>query len=168
MTEVIKEKVFPFGESDFLVDDFNVEQFLAKYSSTCNLDDLKVDLSEFLTRCENSIMSIMNKDYESFISLAMRLNGLQEKLQKIKCPLEDSRDLLYQHKENLLRECESLYSLLKRHQELEVKKKHFSRFLQLNTMITTSEQILQEVDSRNCIHCRLIPSHSYNLILRIF
>lgn len=145
MAENTVEKVYAFGESDFLVDDFNAEQFLSKYSATCDLDDLKSDLGEFLTRCENAIMSIMNRDYESFISLAMRLNGLKEKLQGIRSPLEDSRDVLNMHKENLLHECELLYNLLRRHKELEDKKKHLSRFIRLNSLLSTSESILQDV-----------------------
>lgn len=145
MSESIHKKVYTFGESDFLLNDFNAESFLAKYSSKCNLEDLKSDLTEFLSSCDQAITSIMNKDYESFISLSMRLNGLKEKLQKIKSPLNDSSDLLKQHKENLIRECESLYNLLKQHQELETKKKHLSQFLSINTIITTSEQIFKEV-----------------------
>ena len=145
MAESIQKKVYTFGESDFLMNDFNAEAFLAKYSSKCNLEDLKEDLTEFLASCDNAITSIMNKDYESFISLSIRLNGLKEKLQKIKTPLDDSSDLLKQHKENLIHECESLYNLLKQHQELETKKKHLSQFLAINTIITTSEQILKEV-----------------------
>ena len=130
MTESAKEKVFAFGESDFLVEEFNPEQFLAKYAVSCDLDDLKNDLAEFVSRCENAIMNIMNTDYESFVSLAMRLKGLKEKLQN--------------HKDTLLRECESLVELLRKHQELEEKKRHLSRFLSINSILSQSETLLQE------------------------
>lgn len=168
MSDLKKEKVFAFGDSDFLVDDFNAERFLAKYASTCELDDLKADLSEFLARCENSIMSIMNKDYESFISLAMRLNCLKDNLQTIRSPLEESRDTLQQHKENLIRECETLYNLLQRHQELEIKKKHFSMFIHINSVVTSSEQILQEVSIIELFKCRLIQNPSSSSELKIY
>ena len=154
MSEKSIEKVFAFGESDFLVDDFNAEQFLSRYSSTCDLEDLKSDLSDFLSRCESEIMGIMNKDYESFISLAMRLNGLKGKLQSIRGPLEDSRETLVQHKESLIYECELLYNLLKRHKELEEKKAHLSRFIRIHTVVTTSERILQEVLIHSFLYCR--------------
>ena len=144
MTESAKEKVFAFGESDFLVEEFNPEQFLAKYAVSCDLDDLKNDLAEFVSRCENAIMNIMNTDYESFVSLAMRLKGLKEKLHAIRSPLEDSEEQLRDHKDTLLRECESLVELLKKHQELEEKKRHLSRFLSINSILSQSESLLQE------------------------
>ena len=145
MTESANEKVFAFGESDFLVEEFNPEQFLAKYAMSCDLDDLKKDLAEFVSHCKHAIMNIMNTDYESFVSLAMRLKGLKEKLHAIRSPLEDSEEQLRNHKDALLRECESLVELLKKHQELEEKKRHLSRFLSINSILSQSESLLQEV-----------------------
>lgn len=145
MSEPVKEKVFPFGESDFLVEEFNPEQFLAKYASSCELDELKEDLAEFVVQCEQAITNIMNTDYESFVSLAMRLKGLKEKLQSIKTPLEESKEQVQEHKETILRECANLAALLKRYQELEERKQHLSRFLSINTVLTQSESILQNV-----------------------
>ena len=89
-------------------------------------------------------MNIMNTDYESFVSLAMRLKGLKEKLHAIRSPLEDSEEQLQNHKDTLLRECESLVELLRKHQELEEKKRHLSRFLSINSILSQSETLLQE------------------------
>lgn len=143
--EAVKEKVFAFGESDFLVENFNPEQFLSKYSSMCELEDLKSDISEFLQHCENAIMSIMNKDYESFISLAMRLNGLKEKVSAIQIPLSESEGQLKVHKESLIRECELLADLLKRYRDVEERKHHLQQFMDLNSLLEEAEGIVNEV-----------------------
>lgn len=143
--ETVKERVFAFGESDFLVENFNPEQFLAKYSTTCELEDLKSDITEFLQHCENAIMSIMNKDYESFISLAMRLNGLKEKISAIRTPLSESEGQLKIHKENLIRECEALASLLKRYRDVEERKHYLQQFMDLNSLLEEAEGIVNEV-----------------------
>ena len=140
-----KERIFPFGESDFIVDNFNPEQFLAKYSATCDLENLKSDLSAFLGQCESAIMSIMNKDYQSFISLAMHLDGLKEKMENIRTPLVDNKDRLQQHKEDLIKECEVLSNLLKRYQAMEAKKQSLTQFLRIHTIITQSEAIYNSV-----------------------
>ena len=143
--EAVKERVFAFGESDFLVENFNPEQFLAKYSATCELEDLKSDIAEFLQHCENAIMSIMNKDYESFISLAMRLNGLKEKIGSIRTPLSESEGQLKIHKENLIRECESLANLLKRYRDVEERKHYLQQCMGLNSLLEEAEGIVNEV-----------------------
>lgn len=145
MADSGQERIFPFGESDFFVDNFNPEQFLAKYSATCDLESLKSDLSEFLSQCESAIMSIMNKDYQSFISLAMRLDGLKEKMENIRAPLVESKDRLQQHKEDLVKECETLVNLLRRYQTLEAKKRHLTQFLAIHNLITKSESIYSDV-----------------------
>ena len=152
MSESVKQKVFPFGESDFLVEEFNPEQFLAKYASSCELDELKGYLAEFVAQCERAITNIMNTDYESFVSLAMRLKGLKEKLQSIKTPLEESKEQMQEHKKTILRECESLAALLKRYQELEERKQHLSRFLSINAILTQSEAILRDVRTSILLH----------------
>ena len=141
MEDSEKERIFPFGESDFIVDNFNPEQFLAKYSATCDLENLKSDLAAFLSQCESAIMSIMNKDYQSFISLALRLNGLKEKMENIRSPLVDNKDRLQQHKEDLIKECEVLSNLLKRYQLIEAKKQSLTQFLRIHTIITQSVAI---------------------------
>ena len=145
MEDSEKERIFPFGESDFIVDNFNPEQFLAKYSATCDLENLKSDLAAFLSQCESAIMSIMNKDYQSFISLALRLNGLKEKMENIRSPLVDNKDRLQQHKEDLIKECEVLSNLLKRYQEIEAKKQSLTQFLHIHTIITQSVAIYSTV-----------------------
>ena len=147
--ETVKERVFAFGESDFLVENFNPEQFLAKYSTTCELEDLKSDITEFLQHCENAIMSIMNKDYESFISLAMRLNGLKEKISAIRTPLSESEGQLKIHKENLIRECEALASLLKRYRDVEERKHYLQQFMDLNSLLEEAEGIVNEEKQKN-------------------
>ena len=94
----------------------------------------------------------MNTDYESFVSLAMRLKGLKEKLQSIKTPLEESKEQMQEHKKTILRECESLAALLKRYQELEERKQHLSRFLSINAILTQSEAILRDVRTSILLH----------------
>ena len=148
MTETlisVDEKVFAFGESDFLVESFNPEQFIAKYSSSCDLESLKSDISEFLTRCESAIMKIMNKDYESFISLATRLTGLKEKIAEIQIPLSHSREQLQIQVESISKECEQLTALLSKYRETEERKYHLQQFLKINRLLEEGEAILNEV-----------------------
>ena len=123
-----------------------------KYSATCDLENLKSDLAAFLSQCESAIMSIMNKDYQSFISLALRLNGLKEKMENIRSPLVDNKDRLQQHKEDLIKECEVLTNLLKRYQVIEAKKQYLTQFLRIHTIITQSETIYNSV----CFFSKLV------------
>lgn len=146
----VDEKVFAFGESDFLVESFNPEQFIAKYSSSCDLENLKSDISEFLTRCESAIMRIMNKDYESFISLALRLNGLREKIGAIQSPLSESREQLQLYVESLSKECEQLTALLSEYRAVEERKHHLQQFLKVNTLLEEGEAIVNEVERQTC------------------
>ncbi|OAO11794.1 oligomeric Golgi complex subunit 2 [Blastocystis sp. ATCC 50177/Nand II] len=166
MSESVKEKVFPFGESDFLVEEFNPEQFLAKYASSCELDELKGYLAEFVAQCERAITNIMNTDYESFVSLAMRLKGLKEKLQSIKTPLEESKEQMQEHKKTILRECESLAALLKRYQELEERKQHLSRFLSINAILTQSEAILRDLNTKQAAQFELMDMMQLERVCR--
>ena len=146
--ETVKEKVYLFGESDFLVADFNPEKFLAKYASSCSLEDLKADIAEFLSRCENAISSIMNTNYDSFISLAMRLNGLKDKLESIQTPLVNNQEQLKIHRDSLLRECKELSEMLARYKEIEEKKYHLQRLLSVSALLEEAEGILADVGKR--------------------
>ena len=100
-----------------------------------------------------SILSSFSQNilhYQSFISLALRLNGLKEKMESIRSPLVDNKDRLQQHKEDLIKECEVLSNLLKRYQEIEAKKQSLTQFLHIHTIITQSVAIYSTVSFFYC------------------
>ena len=57
-------------------------------------------------------MSIMNNDYESFISLAFRLKGLKENIEKVEIPLYQNRHKYEELKKSLIEKEHIVYNLI--------------------------------------------------------
>ncbi|KAJ8076523.1 hypothetical protein PM082_000946 [Marasmius tenuissimus] len=65
---------------------FDVEDFLLSRSHT-SLQDLKVELRDYLSNLKEELVQLINDDYEAFISLSTDLKGEGTRLNNLKAPL---------------------------------------------------------------------------------
>ncbi|THU95639.1 COG complex component [Dendrothele bispora CBS 962.96] len=69
-------------------DSFDVEEFLLSRSHTTSLQELRIELRDYLATLKEELVKLINDDYEAFISLSTDLKGEGVRLQKLKSPLE--------------------------------------------------------------------------------
>jgi conserved oligomeric Golgi complex subunit 2 len=70
---------------------FDVEEFLLSRAHTMSLQDLRVELRDYLSTLKEELVKLINDDYEAFISLSTDLKGEGARLNKLKYPLEGLR-----------------------------------------------------------------------------
>lgn len=139
------EKVFAFSEQELLDESFNPETFVSKHRKFFDLEVLKKDLEEFIEKCQTDIMSIMNNDYESFISLAFRLKGLKENIEKVEIPLYQNRHKYEELKNSLIEKEHIVDNLIAKYNEIKDRKQMLEMFLKIDQYLTLEEQLLVKV-----------------------
>lgn len=139
------EKVFAFSEQELLDESFNPEAFVSKHRKFFDLEVLKKDLEEFIEKCQTDIMSIMNNDYESFISLAFRLKGLKENIEKVEIPLYQNRHKYEELKNSLIEKEHIVDNLIAKYNEIKDRKQMLEMFLKIDQYLTLEEQLLVKV-----------------------
>ena len=78
-------------DNPFLTADaFDIEQFLLSRSHV-SLPDLRTELRDYLSTLKEELVSLINNDYEAFISLSTDLRGEGARLNKLKAPLDGLR-----------------------------------------------------------------------------
>jgi hypothetical protein len=68
-------------------DDWDVDAFLLSRSDL-PLDELRLELREYLAALREELGVLINDEYEEFISLGLGLRGEAEQLEEIKLPLQ--------------------------------------------------------------------------------
>jgi len=66
---------------------FDVEDFLLSRSHTTSLQELRVELRDYLSTLKEELVKLINDDYEAFISLSTDLKGEGIRFQKLRSPL---------------------------------------------------------------------------------
>jgi conserved oligomeric Golgi complex subunit 2 len=67
---------------------FDVEKFLLSRSFT-SLPDLRAELRDYLSTLKEELVTLINNDYEAFISLSTDLRGEGARLERLRYPLGD-------------------------------------------------------------------------------
>ncbi|KAK8801993.1 hypothetical protein WA158_006388 [Blastocystis sp. Blastoise] len=143
------EKVFAFSEQELLDPSFNPDEFVSKHRKFFELEVLHKDLDDFINKCQSDIMSIMNNDYESFISLAFRLKGLKESIDKVEIPLVQNRNKLEDLHSNLIEKQHLVDDLLKQYIEIKGRRELLEKFLKIDQFLLLEEQLLSTIKSNS-------------------
>ena len=78
MTETEKELLVEpqsscFNRSDFMLDDFQVDKFVAECKKVVPLNVFKKDLDDYLKLLKNALIELINQDYADFVNLSTNL-----------------------------------------------------------------------------------------------
>lgn len=82
---------FIFREDEFENDDFNAAQFVGKYRRVSSLDSLRDQLQEYCQNLKDQLYVILNRDYKDFITIATKLDGVDDRVDHLRQPLVDLR-----------------------------------------------------------------------------
>lgn len=83
--------VFIFKEDEFESTDFNAAQFVARYRRVTSLEDLRQQLRKCCEGLKKQLYSILNRDYQDFINIASKLEGVDSRIDQLRRPLIDLR-----------------------------------------------------------------------------
>ena len=80
---------FPLSHDNphLVSESFSVDQFLLSRSYT-SLPDLRTELRDYLGVLKEELVTLINDDYEAFITLSTDLRGEGARLDRLKYPLE--------------------------------------------------------------------------------
>ena len=62
-----------FSRSDFMLDDFQVDKFVAECKKIVPLNVFKRELDEYLRLLKNALIELINQDYADFVNLSTNL-----------------------------------------------------------------------------------------------
>jgi len=85
------EGQFIFREDEFESDDFNAALFVGKYRRVSSLDSLREQLQEYCQNLKDQLYVILNRDYKDFITIATKLDGVDDRVDHLRQPLVDLR-----------------------------------------------------------------------------
>ena len=82
---------FIFKEEEFESDKFHASAFVGKYRRVASLDSLKEQLREYSKKLKEQLYIIINRDYKDFITIATKLDGVDDRVDLLRKPLVDLR-----------------------------------------------------------------------------
>jgi hypothetical protein len=62
-----------FSRNDFMLDDFQVDKFVAECKKIVPLNVFKKELDEYLRLLKNALIELINQDYADFVNLSTNL-----------------------------------------------------------------------------------------------
>ena len=138
-----------FSLSELSSPTFDPVTFVQRTSEHVSLEALKADLDRFYKKVDSDLLALINQNYTDFVEISSKLEGMDEKLQKVSQPLEHVKskgaDVLRQTKETLLRLDEMINKLSKTQR----RKAFLSSVLRVDALLKKAHTILKRSDSSN-------------------
>ncbi|KAF5370825.1 hypothetical protein D9758_001986 [Tetrapyrgos nigripes] len=123
-------------------DSFDVEEFLLSRSHTMSLQELRVELRDYLSTLKEELVKLINDDYEAFISLSTDLKGEGVRLNKLKYPLEGLKAEILLSKAELRALQEEIQEKLKKRAVVREEKALLQLLLKIAESVTRLESLL--------------------------
>ncbi|ESK97090.1 conserved oligomeric golgi complex subunit 2-like [Moniliophthora roreri MCA 2997] len=120
---------------------FDVEEFLLSRSHT-SLQDLRVELRDYLSNLKEELVQLINDDYEAFISLSTDLKGEGARLTSLKSPLASLKQEIQISKSNLCAIQDAIQEKLKKRAALREEKALIHLLLKISESVTRLETLL--------------------------
>jgi len=80
-----------FEQEEFSHSDFQPVRFVTQTSAHVSLEALRDDLKRCFQKVDEELMVLINRDYTDFVKISSDLKGLDEKIAKVRAPLESAR-----------------------------------------------------------------------------
>ena len=80
-----------FDQEEFSHSDFQPVRFVTQISAHVALEALRDDLKRCFQKVDEELMVLINRDYTDFVKISSDLKGLDEKIAKVRAPLESAR-----------------------------------------------------------------------------
>ena len=136
-----------FSLTELSAPTFDPVNFVQRTSEHVSLEALKADLDRFYKKVESDLLALINRNYTDFVEISSKLEGMDEKLQKVSQPLEHVKSkgvgVLRQTKETLLR----LDEMISKLSETQRKKALLSSVLTVDSLLKKAHTILKKIDS---------------------
>ncbi|KAK7053317.1 hypothetical protein VNI00_003943 [Paramarasmius palmivorus] len=120
---------------------FDVEEFLLSRSHT-SLQDLRVELRDYLSNLKEELVQLINDDYEAFISLSTDLKGEGARLASLKQPLAGLKQEVQISKSDLCAIQDAIQEKLKKRGALREEKALIHLLLKISESVTRLESLL--------------------------
>ena len=82
-----RESSLCFNSVDFEREGFDADSFVSNHGRLMDLDSLLGDLRSYHNKIKQSLIEVINCDYEHFVGLSKTLSGLQPVIERVDSPL---------------------------------------------------------------------------------
>ena len=72
-----------FSLTELSAPTFDPVAFVQRTSEHVSLEALKADLDRFYKKVESDLLALINRNYTDFVEISSKLEGMDEKLQKV-------------------------------------------------------------------------------------
>lgn len=132
-----------FNRSDFMLDDFQVDKFVAECKKVVPLNVFKKELDDYLKLLKNALIELINQDYADFVNLSTNLVGMDKAINNLTIPLGQLREEILSVQNDLDLTTKSVETKLKQRSELREKKIFTQNLLNITHCMEKIERVLK-------------------------
>ena len=147
LSEVETVSQFLFTDDDFENKDFHAASFVAKYRRATSLDSLRSQLRLYCQSLKDQLYNIINRDYKDFITIATKLEGVDNRVDHLRKPLIELRmDLTVLH-DTMVSNLHAISAKIQQRREIANRRRLVQSSLACMTKLTSVEEVLNIKDS---------------------
>jgi hypothetical protein len=138
---------FLFTDADFEHPSFHAASFVAKYRRATSLDSLRSQLHSYTHSLKHQLYTIINQDYQDFIAIATKLEGVDQRVEHLRKPLLELRmDLTLLH-DTIVSNIHAISGKIEQRREVSMKKQLLESSLACMKQLSNVEDVLNMKDS---------------------
>uniref|UniRef100_A0A336MWJ2 Conserved oligomeric Golgi complex subunit 2 n=1 Tax=Culicoides sonorensis TaxID=179676 RepID=A0A336MWJ2_CULSO len=110
-----------FDTSEFMKESFSADEFLHNYRNAASLEQMRDDLGMYLKVLRNSMIELINADYQDFVNLSAELVDLDKRIEDIRSPIVQLRSDILEVKSMLSGTMNEISECLEMKREIRMK-----------------------------------------------
>uniref|UniRef100_A0A336N970 Conserved oligomeric Golgi complex subunit 2 n=1 Tax=Culicoides sonorensis TaxID=179676 RepID=A0A336N970_CULSO len=110
-----------FDTSEFMKESFSADEFLHNYRNAASLEQMRDDLGMYLKVLRNSMIELINADYQDFVNLSAELVDLDKRIEDIRSPIVQLRSDILEVKSMLSGTMNEISECLEKKREIRMK-----------------------------------------------
>ncbi|CAG10093.1 unnamed protein product, partial [Tetraodon nigroviridis] len=150
MDKALNQLSVPLGQlREEVLDDFDVDQFVAECRKQVQLEELREDLELYYKLLKTAMVELINKDYADFVNLSTNLVGMDKALNQLSVPLGQLREEVLSLRSCVSGVIQAIDDQLIKHEDLQHKKVCVMRLIQVVRSVEKIEKILHSQSSKD-------------------
>ncbi|EIN11926.1 COG complex component [Punctularia strigosozonata HHB-11173 SS5] len=130
-------------------DVYDIDAFLLSRFEFSSLSELRSELRDFLAHLKDSLVQLINDDYEAFISLSTDLQAEGARLERLKTPLGDIKAQVLMSRDELQTLQDEIEAKLQKRAALREEKAFLRQLISISESVTRLESLLHITPSED-------------------
>ncbi|XP_063696542.1 conserved oligomeric Golgi complex subunit 2 [Culicoides brevitarsis] len=142
-----------FDTSEFMKPSFSADEFLHNYRNAASLEQMRDDLGMYLKVLRNSMIELINADYQDFVHLSTELVDLDKRISDIQLPIEQLRGDIVQVRDVLTGTMSEITECLQKKREIRLKEAAVHEVERLTVTLDKVKEQLSSTTKTEMVSC---------------